>query len=95
MNKVELIDSIAEKTGSTKADAGKALSAVIESISEALEKGEEVNLTGFGSFVVKQRAARKGRNVKTGEAIDIKASKAPGFKASKNLKARLNQATAK
>jgi DNA-binding protein HU-beta len=90
MNKVELIDSIAAKTELSKADATKALNAVVQTITDALKAGEEVNLVGFGNFVVKQRAARKGRNLQTGAEIEIKASKAPAFKPSKNLKTLLN-----
>jgi DNA-binding protein HU-beta len=90
MNKAEFIDSIAEKTDFSKVDATKALQAVIDTITETLKKGDDVNLTGFGNFVVKHRAARKGRNLQTGAEIEIKASKAPGFKPSKNLKVALN-----
>ena len=86
MNKTELVAAIAEKTDLTKKDAELALTAVVESITEALEKGDKVQLIGFGSFEVKNRAARTGRNPKTKEAINIPASKVPAFKASKTLK---------
>ena len=86
MNKTELVAAIAEKTDLTKKDAELALTAVVESIAEALEKGDKVQLIGFGSFEVKNRAARTGRNPKTKEAIEIPASKSPVFKAGKALK---------
>ena len=86
MNKSELIDAIAEKGGLTKVDAGKALDATIESISAALKAGDTVTLVGFGSFTVKERAARTGRNPKTGAELKIPASKVPSFKAGKGLK---------
>ena len=86
MNKTELVAAIAEKTDLTKKDAELALTAVVESITEALEKGDKVQLIGFGSFEVKNRAARTGRNPKTKEAINIPAAKVPAFKASKTLK---------
>ena len=86
MNKTELVAAIAEKTDLTKKDAELALTAVVESITEALEKGDKVQLIGFGSFEVKNRAARIGRNPKTKEAIEIEASKYPVFKAGKALK---------
>ena len=86
MNKIELITAIAEKSGMTKKDAEKALSAVVETLTEALAKGEKVTLVGFGSFETKTREARIGRNPKTKEAIEIAASKYPVFKAGKALK---------
>ena len=86
MNKTELVAAIAEKTDLTKKDAELALTAVVESITEALVKGDKVQLIGFGSFEVKNRAARIGRNPKTKEAIEIPASKVPVFKAGKALK---------
>jgi len=91
MNKTELIDSIAEKSGLTKKDSEKALNAIIGSIEEALTSNEKVQLIGFGSFEVKQRAARKGRNPQTMEEIDIPESKVPSFKAGKDFKDKLNQ----
>ena len=86
MNKSELIDAIAQKGGLTKVDAGKALDATIESISAAFKAGDTVTLVGFGSFSVKERAARTGRNPKTGAELKIPASKVPSFKAGKGLK---------
>lgn len=86
MNKMELITAIAEKSGLSRKDAEKALSAVVESISEALRAGDKVQLIGFGSFEVKSREARVGRNPKTREEIQIPASKTPVFKAGKALK---------
>ena len=86
MNKTELVAAIADKTDLTKKDAELALTAVVESITEALAKGDKVQLIGFGSFEVKNRAARTGRNPKTKEAIEIAASKYPVFKAGKALK---------
>lgn len=86
MNKSELIDSIADTSGLSKADAQRALDATIESISKTLKKGDTVSLVGFGTFSVKKRAARTGRNPATGETIKIKASKTPAFKAGKGFK---------
>ena len=86
MNKTELIAKIAEKSALSKKDAEKALAAVIDSITEALAAGDKVALVGFGSFEVKAREARMGRNPKTKEAIEIPASKAPVFKAGAALK---------
>lgn len=91
MNKTELVDSMAEKSGLSKKDSEKALSALIESIEDALVNNDKVQLVGFGSFEVKQRAARKGRNPQTMEEIDIPESKVPSFKAGKDLKEMLNQ----
>ena len=86
MNKQELISAAAEKTGFSKKDTEATVTAVLETIISALEDNEEVQLVGFGSFEVKERAARIGRNPKTKEAIEIPASKAPVFKPSKALK---------
>ena len=86
MNKSELIDAIAEKGGLSKADAGKALDATIASVTEALKAGDTVTLVGFGTFGVKERAARTGRNPQTGATLEIKASNVPSFKAGKGLK---------
>lgn len=86
MNKTELTEQIADKAGLTKADAGRALDAMIGAISKTLKKGDTVSLIGFGTFSVKKRAARTGRNPATGETIKIKASKTPGFKAGKAFK---------
>ncbi len=90
MNKNELIAAVAEKTGLTKGDAGEAVDATFEAITECLKSGDEVKLLGFGNFSVSQRAATTGRNPRTGETIQIKASKAPKFKAGKGLKDALN-----
>ena len=90
MNKAELINSIADNANLSKADAGRALDATTEIIRKALKKGDDVSLVGFGTFVVRKRAARTGRNPRTGENIKIKASKVPAFKAGKALKDALN-----
>ncbi|MCZ6804846.1 MAG: HU family DNA-binding protein [Proteobacteria bacterium] len=90
MNKAELIDAVAESADMSKASAGRALDTVIETITKALKKGDTVTLVGFGTFSVRKRAARMGRNPRTGEAIKIKASKVPGFKAGKALKDAIN-----
>ena len=90
MNKTELIDAVAESADLSKADAGRAVDAVIASITKALKKGDTVTLVGFGTFQVRERAARSGRNPKTGETIKIDASKNPAFKAGKALKDAVN-----
>jgi DNA-binding protein HU-beta len=90
MNKAELIDAVSGQTGLAKADATKAVDAVFDSITAALKSGDTVSLLGFGTFVVKGRAARSGRNPRTGETIEIPASKVPGFKAGKALKDAVN-----
>jgi len=90
MTKSELIDAIAEKAGLSKADASKALSATLESVTDALKAGEKVALIGFGTFGVSLRAARTGKNPQTGEAIAIPASKAAKFKAGQKLKDAVN-----
>lgn len=86
MNKSELIDAIADSSDLSKADATRALSGFIDSVTGALKKGDTVSLIGFGTFAVKERAARQGRNPQTGETIQIKAAKIPSFKAGKGLK---------
>lgn len=86
MNKAELISSIAEKGSLTKKDAEVALKALIDSVEETLEKGEKVQLVGFGTFETRKRAARKGRNPRTKEEIDIPESIVPVFKAGKEFK---------
>jgi DNA-binding protein HU-beta len=86
MNKSELVESISTNAGLSKADAQRALDATIESITKALKKGDTVSLIGFGTFSIKKRAARTGRNPATGETIKIKASKTPSFKAGKGFK---------
>ena len=90
MNKGDLIEAVADKAGLSKADAGRAVDATIEAITKALKKGKQVSLVGFGTFAVKKRAARTGRNPRTGETIQIKASNVPGFKAGKALKDAVN-----
>ena len=90
MNKSELIDAIAAAADLSKADAGRALDATIEAISGALKKGDTVSLVGFGTFQVKTRAAREGRNPQTGATIKIAEAKVPGFKAGKALKDAVN-----
>ena len=86
MNKTELIAAVAEKAGLTKKDAERAVNATIDAITESLVKGDKVQVSGLGSFEVKTREARTGRNPQTGETIQIAASKLPAFKASKTLK---------
>ncbi len=86
MNKTDLINAVAAKAGISKKDADKAVAAVLASIEEALKAGDKVQLIGFGTFEVKERAARTGHNPKTGEAIEIAASKVPSFKAGAALK---------
>ncbi len=90
MNKTELVAAMAESAEISKADAGRALDAMVEAVTEALKKGDQVSLIGFGSFMVKERGARTGRNPRTGETIEIKASKTPSFKAGKALKDAVN-----
>ena len=87
MNKAELISSVAEKTELTKKDSEKAVNAILEAIGAALGKGDKVQLVGFGTFEIRERAARKGRNPQTGEEINIAAAKVPVFKAGKSLRA--------
>ena len=90
MNKTELIDAIAASADIPKAAAGRALDAVVDSITGALKGGDSVALVGFGTFGVKDRAARTGRNPQTGAAIQIPAARVPGFKAGKALKDAVN-----
>lgn len=91
MNKTELISAVAEKTQLSKKDSEKAINAVLDTITETLVKGDKVVLVGFGTFEVRQRAERMGRNPSTKEEIKIPASKAPAFKAGKGLKDRVNE----
>lgn len=91
MNKSELVDAIAKDTGLTKKDSEAAVKAFVEVVSKALSKGDDVQLVGFGTFSVGKRAARTGRNPKTGETIKIKASKSPKFKPGKALKDKVNK----
>lgn len=95
MNRKELIDALAAKTESTKADAERAVAGMIHIISDTLKKGDSLALVGFGTFEVRKRAARIGRNPKTGEELKIKAAKVPAFKAGATLKATVNGVKAK
>ena len=90
MNKSELIDTIAASADISKAAAGRAVEATIEAVKKAMKKGDMVTLVGFGTFYVGKRAARVGRNPRTGEAIKIKAAKVPKFRAGKGLKDAIN-----
>lgn len=90
MNKSELIDAIAESADLSKASATRALDAVIDTITDSLKSGDQVVLVGFGTFSVKDRAARTGRNPQTGAPIEIAAAKIPSFKAGKALKDAVN-----
>ena len=90
MNKNDLVSDVAESAGLTKADAGSAVDAVFESIQGALKSGGDVRIVGFGTFSVAHRAATTGRNPRTGETIQIKASKQPKFKAGAPLKEAVN-----
>lgn len=90
MNKAELIEAIADAAELTKADASRALDGMVGAITSALKNGDSVSLVGFGSFVVKERAARQGRNPQTGNTITIAAAKIPSFKAGKALKDAVN-----
>jgi len=90
VNKQELIDNIASSADITKADAGRALDSVLDSITGALKGGDSVVLVGFGTFSVRDRKARMGRNPQTGQAIQIAAAKVPSFKAGKALKDAVN-----
>ncbi|MCA1975088.1 HU family DNA-binding protein [Caenispirillum bisanense] len=90
MNKNDLVAAVADASGLSKADAGKAVDGVFNAITDALKKGDEVRLVGFGTFAVAERAASEGRNPRTGETIKIPASKQPKFKAGKGLKDSVN-----
>jgi len=90
MNKSELIDAVAAGSGLSRSDASSATDALLDSIIKALGSGDQVALTGFGTFSVRARAARTGRNPQTGETIQIKASNSPGFKAGKAFKDAVN-----
>jgi len=91
MNKADLIASVAEKAELTKKDAEKAVGAFLASVEEALANGDKVQLVGFGTFEIRERAARKGRNPQTGEEIDIAAARVPVFKAGKALRDAISQ----
>ncbi|WP_413110759.1 HU family DNA-binding protein [Thaumasiovibrio sp. DFM-14] len=90
VNKSQLIDTIADNAELSKASAGRALDAFIEAVSESLKDGDTVSLVGFGTFSVRERAARTGRNPQTGAEIEIAAAKVPGFKPGKALKESVN-----
>ena len=90
MNRVELVAAMADKAGLAKKDAEKALKAFTDVVAEELKKGEKIQLVGFGTFEVSERAAREGRNPRSGETMTIAASKAPKFKAGKALKDAIN-----
>ncbi len=90
MNKTELVDAMADSADISKAAAGRALEGMVEAITAALAKGDQVSIIGFGSFSVRERAARTGRNPQTGKTIQIKASKNAAFKAGKALKDAVN-----
>ncbi len=90
MNKAELIEAMADAADISKAAAGRALDGMVDAITDAMKKGDSLSLVGFGTFSVKERAAREGRNPQTGETIQIKASKIPSFKAGKALKDAVN-----
>ena len=95
MNKTELIASVAQKTELTKKDAEKAVKAVFDTVAQELAAGGKVQVIGFGTFEVRERAAREGRNPQNGKTITIAASKSPAFKAGKGLKEQVNAAKAK
>lgn len=86
MNKAELIDAVSAKSGLTKADTDRAFKAFVDTITEVMAKGEQIALVGFGTFLVRERQARAGRNPRTGETISIEPAKIPAFKAGKALK---------
>ena len=91
MNKAELVNAIATKTGATKKAAEESVNAFVSVVSDAFKKGDKVQLVGFGTFETRKRAARKGRNPQTGAELKIPASKAPSFKAGKALKEKVNK----
>ncbi|MGD8429872.1 MAG: HU family DNA-binding protein [Ectothiorhodospiraceae bacterium] len=90
MNKSELIEAVARSADISKAAASRAIDAFVESVTDALKEGDQVTLVGFGTFTVRERASRTGRNPRTGQTITIPASKVPGFKAGKALKDAVN-----
>lgn len=90
MNKAELIEAVAESADLSKSDAARAVDALTQTISDTLKKDEQVSIVGFGTFSLRKRAARSGRNPRTGETISIKASNVPGFKPGKALKDAVN-----
>ncbi len=90
MNKSELVDAVAESADLSKAAAGRAVDSMVNAITDSLKQGEQVTLVGFGTFLIRERAARTGRNPRTGEAIEIAAANNPAFKAGKALKDAVN-----
>ena len=90
MNKAEFVDSVATKADMSKTEAGAAVDAVLDSVTDALKNGDQVTLVGFGTFLVRKREARTGRNPRTGEPLEIKASNVPSFKSGKALKEAVN-----
>jgi len=90
MNKSELIEAVAQSADISKSAASRAVDALVSSVTNALKEGDQVTLVGFGTFTVRERAARSGRNPRTGASINIPASKVPGFKAGKALKDAVN-----
>ena len=90
MNKAEFVDAVAEKASLSKTEAADAVEAVLDSITDALKSGDQVTLVGFGTFLVRKREARQGRNPRTGETMQIAASNVPAFKAGKALKDSVN-----
>lgn len=86
MNKMDVVEAVASRAGLSKADAGRSLDAFIDAVADALARGEKVTVTGFGTFEVRNRAARMGRNPQTGAPLHIPATKTPAFKAGKGLK---------
>jgi DNA-binding protein HU-beta len=90
MNKSEFVDAVAESADIPKSTAGKAVDAMVDVISKSLKQGQQVSLVGFGTFLTRDREARQGRNPRTGETIQIKASRVPSFKAGKGLKDAVN-----
>lgn len=90
MNKADLIEAMAESADISKAAAGRALDGMVDAVTKAMKEGDTLSLVGFGTFSVKERAAREGRNPQTGETIKIKASRIPSFKAGKALKDAIN-----
>lgn len=86
MNKMDVVEAVASRAGLSKADSGRAVDALIDAVADALARGEKVTVTGFGTFEVRNRAARMGRNPQTGAPLHIPATKTPAFKAGKGLK---------
>lgn len=91
MTKSDIVNAVADRAGLSKADAGRALAAVLDTLTDTLKRGESVSLVGFGTFAVKTRAARTGRNPQSGQSLDIPASRIPSFKPGKALKDSVNE----